>query len=61
MRSFAIEVNGHRYRAAWKPFSPDTVQVISDYGRSWAPLEGRKPEEVARDLLQKQVSSHVDD
>lgn len=58
MRSFAIEVNGHCYQAAWKAFGPDTVEVVSDYGRSWAPLEGRAPEEVARDLLQKQVASH---
>lgn len=51
MRSFSIELNGHRYRGTWQPIGTDAVKVSSDYGAMTAPRNGRDPAEVARQVL----------
>ena len=57
MRSFSIELKGHRYRGLWKPDADDGVEVRSDYGKAYAHLEGRAPGDVAREVLQRMVSN----
>lgn len=51
MRSFEVEVRGHRYRGAWLLLDDKRIEVRSDYGRQSAYLDGKQPEQVARELL----------
>jgi hypothetical protein len=58
MRSFAINLNGRRYQAAWTP--PDGgIEVLSDYGRWSAELNGREPGQIAREVLERQLSARL--
>lgn len=55
MRSFTTEIRGHTYRGAWLAQGSDVVEVRSDYGTIRAPLDGREPGEVAREVLTRIV------
>lgn len=55
MRSFTIEVSGHRFRGAWRPDGKEWIEVRCDYGRQLAPLRGRNAPDVARAVLAEMV------
>jgi hypothetical protein len=56
MRSFTIDVQGQRYQAAWLQRGSDSVEVRSHYGSRAAPLRGREPAIVAREVLRSIVA-----
>lgn len=59
MRSFQIEVAGHRYSGRWKLENEDRLEVRSDYGTMWRALNGRDPAEVARECLDQMVPRNM--
>lgn len=57
MRSFTIELGGHRYQGAWKFEGEDHIEVRSDYGKRRADLYGADAGEVARRVLASLVAA----
>jgi len=51
MRSFQMEIAGHRYWGRWKLESDTTLEVRSDYGTVWRELNGQDPSQLARECL----------
>lgn len=56
MRSFSIDLNGHRYSGTWKPAGSDKVEVRSDFGSTMARLGGQDPPVIARQALRALVT-----
>ena len=59
MRSFSLDVNGHRFRATWKLTGQDRMEVRSDYGSMQVNLGGRDPSVAARDALRTIVAAQL--
>ncbi len=59
MLSFAVEIAGHRYKAAWKSIDCDRFELRSDYGSRTMSLEGRDPSAAARETMQSIVAKRV--
>ena len=59
MRSFTIDVNGHRYQATWKATGRDQIEVRSDYGSSYVTVGDREPSVAAREALATIVAARL--
>lgn len=55
MRSFEIEIDGRAYQGAWRTGDYDRLTVESWYGSTYAYLDGREPDALARSLLSQLV------
>ena len=57
MRSFSIDLNGHRYSGTWKHTFEGSVGVRSDFGSTFARLGGQDAPVVVADACVTRAAS----
>lgn len=55
MQAFEIELDSRAYQGFWRAGDYDRLTVESDHGTTYAYLDGRDPEALARSLLAQLV------
>jgi hypothetical protein len=55
MQAFEIHLDGRVYQGGWRAGAYDRLTVESDHGATYAYLDGRDPEYLARALLTQLV------
>lgn len=55
MHAFKIEIDGHAYAGFWRAGEYDRLTVESDFGATYAYLDGRDPQTLAGSLLAQLV------
>ncbi|MBO9545808.1 hypothetical protein [Caulobacter sp.] len=55
MHAFEIDLDGCRYTGLWEAGAYDRLSVRSDFGTTYAYLDGRDPETLAHSLLAQLV------
>ncbi len=56
MHAFEIEIDGRAYQGFWRACDYDRLTVESDYGSTYAYLDGRDPEALACSLLTQLIA-----
>jgi hypothetical protein len=55
MHAFEVEIDGLSHQAFWRSGDYDRLTVESDYGTTYAYLDGRDPQALAQALLAQLV------